>query len=304
MKRKAFTLVELVLVIVIMGVVAVIGTDVITKIYASYVRSYSINRLDTETSNVLNQIVKRLRYRIKDSLIASKPGSYKSLDDPTIDNTYKILQWIGYDNESFRGEYNSTKNYSLPGWSALADLDSAQTNKTQIKTPGSRLSVAEGIIYALSYGDVNLSSSSSPSAAIIFKGFDHMDKTQFGWSGSGDHNYTLNVQRVGEDILKFTDSTQAAASKEIYERYALSWSAYAIVPVLTPGTTDDMNLTLYYDFRPWDGETYTQGKSSVLAEHVSAFRFKQVGQTLRVKLCIHDDSTGYDYAICKERAIF
>ncbi len=299
--KKAFTLIEIVLVIVIMGVVAVIGTDVITKIYEGYLRTYSINRLESETANVLNQIAKRLKFRIKDSVIASKAGAYKALNDPSIDTSYKILQWIGYDNESFNGEYNASKGYFTPGWSALIDLESSETNKTQIKTPGSSLSISEKIIYALSYGDVNLSSS-SPSAAIIFGGKDLTDVTQFGWSGSGDHNFTLNVKRVGDDVLQFTDSSQALASKEIFERYRLCWSAYAIVPVSSG--TNDVNLTLYYDFRPWEGESYTNGKSAVLAEHVSSFRFKQAGQILRVKLCMHDDSLGYDYAVCKERAIY
>ena len=300
MIKKAFTLVELVLVIVVMGIIAVIGTNILVDLYEGYMRSYSINRLESLTTDTLNQIVKRLRYRIKDSVIAYKTGSYKGLDDPSLDSSYKILQWIGYDNESLRGEYNST--YSMPGWSALIDLDSSDTNKSEVKTTGSRLGIADKIIDALSYGEVNLSSASD-TPALIFKGVDHIDKSQFGWSGSGDHNFTLNVNRIGNEKLVFTNTAQKNASKDIYERYALTWSAYAIVPVVTGA--NDMNLTLYYNFQPWEGETYTQGHSAVLAEHVSSFRFKQIGQTLRIKLCMHDNNTtGFDYAICKERAIF
>ncbi len=303
MKKKAFTLLELILVVIIMGIIAVIGTDVITNLYEGYMRSYSINRLESQTNTVLNQIVKRLQNRIKDSLIAVKPsGVYKALDDPSLDNTYTILEWIGVDNEGFKGEYDNTKNFYVPGWSALIDINSSQTNKSQVKTPGSALSIADRIINALSNGEVNLSGASS-TPALIFKGFDHMDKSEFGWSGTGDHNFTYNIKRNGEDILIFSDTAQATATKDIYERYAVSWSAYAIVPVVTG--TNDMNLTLYYNFQPWEGETYQNGKSAVLAEHVSSFRFKQVGQTLRVKLCIHDDNrSGFDFAVCKERAIF
>jgi len=302
-KKKAFTLLELVLVIVIMGVMAVIGTDVITNLYEGYMRSHSINRLETEVSNVLNQIVKRLQYRVKDSLIAAKPtGTYKALDDPTLDSSYTILEWVGIDNDSFKGEYDTGKNLYIPGWSALIDLNSSQTDKSQVKTPGSYLPIADKIIHSLSNGEVNLSGASQ-TPALIFKGFDHVDKTQFGWDAAGDHNFTYNVKRNGNDILFFSDSSQASAPKEIYERYAIAWSAYAIVPVSTG--VNDMNLTLYYNFQPWEGETYQNGKSSVLAEHVSSFRFKQVGQTLRVKLCIHDNNlTGFDYAVCKERAIY
>ena len=300
MIKKAFTLVELVLVIVVMGIVAVIGTNIIVDLYDGYMKSYSVNRLESLTTDTLNQIVKRLKYRIKDSVIASKSGGYKGLDDPALNSTYKVLQWIGYDNEGLRGGYNG--GYSMPGWSALIDLDSSDTNKSQVKTVGSRLSIADNIINALSYSEVNLSAASN-TPALIFKGVDHIDKSQFGWSGSGDHNFTLNINRVGDEKLIFTDNAQKNASKDVYERYSLAWSAYAIVPVVTG--INDMNLTLYYNFQPWEGETYTQGHSAVLAEHVSAFRFKQIGQTLRIKLCIHDNNTtGMDYAVCKERAIF
>ncbi len=303
MVKRAFTLLELVLVIIVMAITAVIGTDVITHLYTGYMRSYSINRLESQTEIVLNQIVKRLQNRIKDSLIAVTPtGVYKALDDPTLDNTYTALEWIGVDNEGFKGDFNSSKNFFVPGWSALIDINSSQTSKSQVKTPGSVLSVADRLINALSDGEVNLTGASD-TPALIFKGFYHADKSQFGWSGSGDHNYTYNVKRNGEDILLFSDASQASASKDVYERYALSWSAYAIVPVSTG--VNDMNLTLYYNFQPWEGETYQDGKSAVLAEHVSSFRFKQIGQTLRVKLCIHDDNkSGFDFAVCKERAIF
>jgi len=61
---------------------------------------------------------------------------------------------------------------------------------------------------------------------------------------------------------------------------------YAIVP---QGSGDDFNLTLYYNYQPWENETYHDGKSTLLIEHVSTFRFTQIGETIRLKLCIHDD---------------
>ena len=71
-----------------------------------------------------------------------------------------------------------------------------------------------------------------------------------------------------------------------------------------PFGSDDFNLTLYYNFQPWDGENYTQGESSVLMEHVSSFKFMQYGETIRIKLCIRDDKTGGDYGFCKEKVVF
>ncbi len=44
----------------------------------------------------------------------------------------------------------------------------------------------------------------------------------------------------------------------------------------------------------------------MLVEHVSTFRFTQIGETIRLKLCIHDgmQSADFDYAVCREKVVF
>ena len=65
-------------------------------------------------------------------------------------------------------------------------------------------------------------------------------------------------------------------------------------------------LTLYYDFQPWNGMTYTQGKRAVLMNNVSTFRFKAVGSLIKIQLCVSDAniSTSGEYSICKEQTVF
>jgi hypothetical protein len=74
------------------------------------------------------------------------------------------------------------------------------------------------------------------------------------------------------------------------------------------GTDDnDFNLTLKYNYQPWYGDKYSDAntRSAVLAEHVSTFRVMQVGETLRIKVCIQDGNiTGEPVGFCKEKAIF
>ena len=123
----AFTMIELIFVILVLGIVAAIGSSIIAKIYESYIYSRSINELQSKTELALTQISKFLSFRIKGSTIAR-------IDDNNItsllnaDGHYKILEWIGYDNEGFEG------NGSNPGWSGFVDLSSNETNKSQIKT--------------------------------------------------------------------------------------------------------------------------------------------------------------------------
>ena len=291
--RLAFTMVEMVFVIVILGIVAVIGSSIIAKIYESYIYSRSINELQTKTELALTQISKFLSYRIKGSVIARlSQNQFTSLNNANA--SYPILEWIGYNYEGFEG------NGTNPGWSGFVDLDSPETNQTQIKTSGSQLSLAEQNIYALSNGEVNLSKSNS-SAAIIFDGLPNdFNVSKYGWDdGSAiprNHKYVFRVESNGSNILKFITPPPKI---KVYEHYKLVWSAYAIVP---QGQSGDKNLTLYYNFRPWMDENYTDGNSSVLTEHVTTFRFLQKGGTMRLKLCINNPKANDTF--CKEEVVF
>ena len=295
--KKAFTMIELVFVIVIMGIVASIGAEIIVKLYDNYLRTRSINKLQFQTELVLDQIAKRLTYRIKDSTIGEDNNSnYVPL--PDANSSYTILAWIGKNYEGFLGESNGSR--VVPGWSGFVDLDSNETNATQIKTSGSHLDYARDIIYALSYDTVDINTTAGPNAVLIFKGKDDYNVSKYGWNGSGtnDANYTYNIEVNSTDVLKLNKLVTTA-----YEQYDLAWSAYALVP---EGSSDDFNLTLYYNFQPWDGDDYnsTDTKHSVLMEHVSTFKFIQIGETIRIKLCIRDDKTGGDYGFCKEKVVF
>jgi len=289
---------ELVFVIVILGIVASIGADIISKLYENFIQTKAINKTLTQTDTVLNQIAKRLQFRIKESTIARKSDGTKiELQNATNDN-YTILEWIGVANEAFLGDWNGSK--VVPGYSGFVDLDSNETNKSQIKTVGSRLDFAEIAIYNLSYTDINISLNTTPSAVLIFKGQDFNDITKFGYDGNGSSSeYAYKIQRAGIDVLKFTDKNAST----IYEQYNLAYSAYAIVP---EGSNEDFNLTLYYNYQPWDGDQYssTDTKKSTLAEHVTSFKFTQIGNTIRLKLCIKDPMIEDEFGVCKERVVF
>lgn len=307
MIKKAFTLIEIIMVIVILGIVASIGTNIISNMYEGYIRSKSINQLQQQTELALDQIAKRLQYRIKETLIARDPtgvDKFLSLSDKNITNNYTMIEWIGYDNESLKGDYNGTM--IVPGWSGFVDLNRTDTNKSQIVTLGSDLRIAENIIAKLSNGDINLTASSGKQLpAIIFKcpKLDY-NLTKYGWSISGNHDYTLRVQRSGKDVLQFAEPSVANASKELCEQYWLAWSAYALV--LT-GTNDNYTLNLHYNYQPWYGEKYNDSTTSttIIATNVSTFRVTQVGDSVRMKLCIQDNNiTGEPFGFCKEKAIW
>ncbi len=299
-KRTAFTMIELVMVIVVMGIVASIGSDIIVNLYENYIKTRAINRLQAQSELVLNQIAKRLESRVKDSVIARQSGSVNFLNYVTLtdaNDSYQILEWIGKDTESFNGIKN-------PGWSGFIDLDNPQTTNPTLKTIGSELNTTNAIIKSLSNNQVSLLQGDGlQKPAIIFKGNSIFNLDDFGWNGV-DGNYTHKVSYTAgvNDVLNFEEANKPT---EIFEQYDLAWSAYSIVP---EGSVNDFNLTLHYNYQPWEDEKYSDinTSKSVLIEHASTFKFTKIGDTIRLKLCIHDNnqSGNYDFAFCKEKVVY
>ena len=316
-KRRAFTMIEMIMVIVILGIVSMIGTDIIAKMYESYIRTQITNELQQKTELTINQITKRLKYRIKPSVISknrANPAQFKELSNDSNASVYNVLEWIGYDNESFMGEWNGALNRYTPGWSGFVDLDSTDTNVSQIGTRGSTLAFAEQNIFTLSRGDINISST-APNAqypALIFKKLDNIAPVTFGFDPNiNDANNTLPIRAIGNDVLEFVNNdagrTINDTNKTLYEQYHLAWSAYAIVPSNDLNNSDDFNLTLHYNYQPWHNERFDDTNTStvLLAENVSTFVFTQTGNTIQIKLCIQDgNKTGAPIVFCKEKAIF
>ncbi len=308
-KRSAFTMIELVMVIVVLGIVSMIATDIIAHMYKGYIQTKIINDLEQKTETLINQVAKRLEYRIKDTMIAREKGTNDFLamnSDEINTSSFDMVEWIGYDYESFVGEYNTTKRFSVPGWSGFIDVDDTSTNNTQVKTPGSDLNIAGRTILALSDNKAGFTVANNHPALIFKCSKGDSNLSRYGWDYTvpnlADHNYTLAVSHTVADILRF-DTPQA--SRNICEQYYLAWTAYALVP--EGSVKDDFNLTLKYNYQPWYGEKYSDinTSSQVIAEHVSTFRVMQVGETIRVKVCIQDGNiTGEPVGFCKEKAIF
>ena len=293
-KRKGFTLLELVMVIVVFGIVASIGADIISSMYKNYLRTRTINRLQTQTEITLEQIAKRLQYRIKESVVARKPGvSVLSLANDNVDNNFTIMEWIAYSNESFLG--------ATPNWTGLVDIENPNTNKGAaiLVSPGSDFTMTGLLMDALTNQKVDLTAGKE--AALVFK--KSSNTADFGWgvNANTDGTNALKVrQGANQDSLIIT----SALPDQIYEHYYLAHTAYALIP---EGSPNDFNLTLRYNYQPWLNEFYSNGSTALMAQNVRLFRFRQDANLVRIKLCLHDaNQTGVgDFIVtCKEKVVF
>jgi len=113
MRRAAFTLMEVLFVVVVTGILAHFGTDLFLKTYEGYARSIFLNELQTKSAAAVQTIANRLEYRIKDSVVSGGVGG-------------GTVTWVGYD----------VDGWTSGMWSGVIDLDNPGTTATGFVSPG------------------------------------------------------------------------------------------------------------------------------------------------------------------------
>jgi len=299
--RKAFTMIELIFVIVIMGIIGKFGVEFLAQAYKSFIFSTINNQLEQNSAQAVEFIANRLQYRIKDSAIArTASGATPVALGSASGDTYKVLEWVAADIDGFRGD-------SVPFWSGILDLDKGSA--AVLESPGTDTGKINTLIGALSNGG-----SSINDAALFFIGANSDVKTDYGWDGNLT---TINAQKGAMHPIKSATTVEQFQSStgtnfsgiDVYEYYKLSWTANAIV--YEPGTDHNGTLRFYYDYQPWKdsgdgtGEKNTDGKSSVIMENVSTFQFIAIGDIVKIQVCVKSNLvTGEEYSLCKEKTIF
>jgi len=131
-----------------------------------------------------------------------------------------------------------------------------------------------------------------------------------------------SIQGETITINQYPFNPNNAKSQEFSEQYYIAHSAYAIVPANVVTYTKDnagnlsknFDLVLRYNYRPWstvagDAHSYNTASSSLLAEDVSLFRFKDDNGAVALKLCMRDDGRNFDPAeldlnVCKAQVVY
>ncbi len=305
MYRYAFTMIELIFVIVIMGIIGQFGAEFLAQSYNSFIYSKVNNVLQANSAMAVETISSRLQYRIKNSLIARKSsdGSLLAIQSAGGLSDYNILEWVAADIEGFRGD-------TLPYWSGIIDMDASDS--TFLLSPNTNTDDIDDLISSLSYGDSGVND-----AALFFIGSTNNVRTDYSWDNTAG---PITTQGMAMHPIK-QDSTQlnrflpvqghatgagadnSFSGEYVYEYYQLAWTAYAV----GISDYDDGNKTgtlkLFYDYQPWQGEEYTDGKSAIIMENVSSFQFTSSGTVLKIQVCVNNELLE-DYSLCKEKTIF
>jgi prepilin-type N-terminal cleavage/methylation domain-containing protein len=310
MRKHAFTMLELVFVIMIIGIIGTIGANILRVMYDNYYSSAVNNQMQANTELALQQIGNRLQYRLRDSVIVAPrttaPGFRGVSDTDVADQNYTRIEWIGYDIDGWLGNGNGN-----PTWSGFIDVDAIDTANADFNTlhsPGSDDANISAVIEALS---PSIAANGINNAAIFYTGANTDVEIDYGWyrgSAITDQNGTAAHRIVAGGNPDQFDSiaTDDFNGTAVFEQYKLSWTAYALSVENDNGRH---NLYLYYDYRPWSGDIFSDGSRRLLLQNVSSAQAQAIGDILKVQICVDNNISGLInaselYSICKERVIF
>jgi prepilin-type N-terminal cleavage/methylation domain-containing protein len=307
--RKAFTMLELIFVIVIMAVLAKFGVEFLSQAYNGFINSKINNELQSNSATAVEFVATRLQHRIKASTIAREDnGTFFPLKDYT-NTTANILEWVGSDIDGFRGDTN-------PYWSGVIDLNNTLTNSAQLYSPATDTAKVNTLIDILSNTNSGISDT-----AIYFVNPDSLD-VNWGWDADTnkfltqegiDTNNSNAIHPINANSantfrpVNSSDMNNTFTNVNAYEFYQLAWTAYAVGISDYNTTTSTGTLRLWYDYQPWKGDKYTDAntKSQIIMQNVSSFRFIARESLIKIQVCvksllIKDE----EYSICKEKTIF
>ncbi len=297
--KKAFSMIELILVMVVLGIVASMGATIIAQVYGNYIMQKGTHDSSTKVELVSSILYNYLSQRIASTTVGRDVDNATNIlhvNDITNPDNFEVLEWYGMAVESFGA--NEADN--RPAWSGVCDIESPLTTGGSIDTPGSNLALLSEIASNLSDGGVD-------DMALIFSSRTFSGALAYNVACMGYSNSNCIVGIKGVDSANSVLLLDQNYTMRVHEQYQLTQSAYAIVPV---EQADDgsgrklYRLDLRYNYQPWNGESYTTAPSKALLDNVSVFRFSGAGDTIRLKICVDERIGEKEYiSICKEKAV-
>jgi len=304
-KRYAFTMLELIFVIVLMGILGKFGVEFLARAYDDFIFTKINNDLQSRSAMAVEFISKRLENRIKKSARVIDPtaGTWEYIHS-IANNNAEVIEWIAADNDGFRGT-------TTPLWSGVLDL--IDSNGTHLVSPGSNFTSVNTLINILGNSDMN-------DSVIYFIDSKFTDLNPWGYGTPpayantqiNTQNKTLHpAQSTGtNNLLAPLTVTGNLSGLEVSEYYKLSWTANAVSMENPHHGTNNNNNTLYdlyfyYDYQPWQGDNYTNGQRLLLAQDISSMRVRSAGSLIKIQVCAKSDLVqNQEYALCKEKTVF
>jgi len=277
--RRGYTLIEIIITVTIMGILSIGMFKALQALTIRSEKAKALSTLSIDSQSALDQISVLLYNRIPMSVVgfdANETPPYQPLESVS---GKTVLQWYGTASESYEaGEYSS-----------FIDMNRSDFATKTLYTPETNLSSVLST-ERIKWNDPAFDLSKM---VLVFPG------------------NTLNEYGITDSPANVITIT-ATAPDTIYEKYTLADSAYAItrkehVASCFPDPAFDGNtLLLFYNYRPWKGESLCDGNVTVLATGVNAFRAQMLNGTIRLAIDMNRSIRGSSSPVhlTKQKVVF
>lgn len=307
--KKAFTLVELLFVMVVLAIIAGIGTDILRSLFDNYAVTAKIHRLESVANNAADIIATRLEKRVPQTTaienIATSVNGKKYEPLSVAAKSGKLV--------FFRKAYELERNFISAKNGGVADSKTSGfiNELTTTTTTENNGKLADKVVFVSKGTDLG---SSKPDDYEIFfnndssllyenKG-DHFDR--YYSSGKKSFAYQCTQGKVESNAGKFTlerSNCPASTSDIIRPSMAALIHKFSLSKEIDKIYLDNKNL--YLETCDIDGQNC---KKSLLAPGVSTFRFSTLGSDEKIasaivfKLCLVEND-GDKAEVCQSRIV-
>ena len=284
--KKAFTLVELLFVMVVLAIIAGVGTDILRSLFDNYAVTAQIHRLESVANNAADMIATRLEKRVPQTTAIETGADYQPLSAINVQSGKLVF---------FRKAYELERNFiSAKKGGAAAPRTSGFISELETTTKRDSGKLVDEVKFVsketdltgLDLNDYELFFSNDSSLLYENKS-NHFDRY---YSGKKSFAYqcTQGKLEFQNGIFTLTRSAcPASTSTIIRPSMAALIHKYYLSKEIDKIYLEDNNL--YLDTCDIKGENC---KKSLLATGVSSFRFSALGSdpniasTIVFKLCL------------------
>lgn len=330
---SAFTMIELILVIVILGIVGSLGSEILSVLYNNYYWTAKTQRLEAQANLAADIVAARLKHRIPQTTAALKGTQYKSVNGAQDSDLIFYLKAYELERDfaTWKDEATYTKEPRVSGYiNKLEDKSNKVNNKyTDTITITSDDSKFKGLenSYTIFFNDDSAifykpkNAANNKAEDLYLKAY--YEKKQpffYGCNSSGGITYpTNNANNAG--IITITrsdcdldngDKVRPSRAGSLY-RYSFSKEVNKIVFKSTKNLGGTKIGTLSLEVLNATNNKMIAGQTYTLARNVSAFSFTSLSADphfasgIVFKVCVYDkekdDLSGVEHEVCQTRIV-
>ena len=280
LKRKAFTMIELLFVIVILGIVGGIALETVRQYYDGVYKTITTTKRVIEADQILDQLTKYFENGISSSIVNLdiNPATVACYGPPQLNTTTDYtIAFIGVDQDSLRGVSGR------PGWSEEAQLISGTND---LNMSDANLTMANDVITALG-------STLSNSAIYDAESVDTNACVRFNYAGEGREGFHRISSVISPTRLALNTENNASNG---HRKYLLR-TGYAF------RVEDDGRFLMYSGFRPWvttpSYERFSSAtKVSLLGQNVAHFYADYDARDFQNNVGVNDRGLVWRLKVC------